>query len=259
MNSDHNTTPWPGVTVSWLADDRDGATHGCGVQLKVAPGASYEPQRYDDVETVLYVCRGAGRHTGSEGPIELGEDDTLTVLSGGWHGFENTGDEDALVVLSYTGTTSLPWDRAQTGAAGNVADGKAFSRPMHAVSDDPAAVSGRGFHQMRVSFAAAEGAQATTAGSGRWPGGRGQHMWHRHHHADELIYIYEGEAQHMTEDGTELLPAGGLAWVSANVWHSMRSDEDGSDLDAIFLYLGAPSLEASGYEPRHDAATPESR
>ena len=259
VDSTAATTPWAGVSVRWRADERDGATHGSGAQLAVAPGASYGPHRYDDVETVVYVCRGTGRHVGSDGPIELRTDDTLTVLAGGTHGFENTGEEEALLAVSYTGSATLPWERADAAGSDEAAGGKAFARPMHEVSDDPGAVPDRGFHQMRVSFAAADGAAATTAGSGRWPGGHGQHMWHRHHHADELIYIYEGTAQHMTDDGTQLLPAGGLAWVPAGEWHSMRSDDEGRDLDAIFVYLGAASLEASGYEPRHDARTPERR
>lgn len=51
----------------------------------------------------------------------------------------------------------------------------------------------------------------------------------------------------LAEDDTLTVLSGG--------WHGF----EGRDLDAIFVYLGAPSLEASGYEPRHDAATQESK
>lgn len=117
VDSTAATTPWAGVSLRWRADERDGATHGSGAQLAVAPGAAYGPHRYDDVETVVYVCRGTGRHVGSDGPIELGADDTLTVLAGGTHGFENTGDEEALLVVSYTGSPTLPWERAEPAEA----------------------------------------------------------------------------------------------------------------------------------------------
>jgi mannose-6-phosphate isomerase-like protein (cupin superfamily) len=253
------TTPWHGVAARWLADERDGAMHGSGVQLAVAPGAGYPAQRYDDVEVVLYVCSGTGRHVGSDGPIDLAADDSVAVPAGSWHGFENTGSGEALIVLTYTGATTLPWDRAQSADGRTAFDGHAFKHRLHEVDDDAVAQPDRGFHHMKVSFAGAQGAEATTLGSGRWPGGHGQHMWHRHHHADELIYIYEGTAQHMSETGTELLATGHLAWVPADVWHSMRSDDDSSALDSVFFYVGAPSLEASGYEPRHDAATEQAQ
>jgi mannose-6-phosphate isomerase-like protein (cupin superfamily) len=252
-------TPWNGVTVTWLADAvTSGALRGCSALLTLAPGAVCEPRRLEHVETVVYVCRGEVIHTGAGGEILLEADDTLTVPEGRAHGLVNRTNAPAGVLVSYTGTTTLPWDQTTVAPDEPSPHTDVFVRRLHGVSDDPSASLERGFRQMEVSFAAAEGARMTTFGSGRWPTGAGQHMWHRHPHADEVIYIYGGYAAHMTESGSALLGQGGLAYVPAGLWHTMRSSDPGQPLDAVFGYLGGATLEEAGYELR-DAATPRRR
>lgn len=241
---------WPGVEVRWAAQSADGAKTGSSVALEIAPGAGYPVAVLAAVEQVVYVCDGELLHRGSGGEMALGPDQTLTVTAGAAHGLENTGPEPAVVLASYTGASELPWDRMRPATEG--ADGaEVFRHSVHEVADDPYAVAENGFHEMLVSFLAAEGAKATTFGFGRWPQGEGQHMWHRHENADEIIYIFEGEAQHMTEAGTAILRPGDFAYVPAGEWHSMRSNDPTRPLDAIFGYLGGASLEQAGYELRH--------
>jgi quercetin dioxygenase-like cupin family protein len=253
MSHETLTTPWAGVTARWRADRDDGAVHGCGVELIVESGSGYPVHRLPGVETVIYVAGGVGVHRGSGGELPLERDQGLVVPEGSWHGFENSGPEDAVLVIAYTGPTAIPWDRAESPTEDVSEDGVVFVHRLHEIADDASAVPDLGFHDMKVSFSGAAGAAATTLGSGRWPGGYGQHKSHLHTSADELIYILDGVGQHLTDSGTLLLAAGDLAWVPPNEYHAMRSNDEGRDLDAVFFYVGAATLEDSGYRPREVA------
>jgi mannose-6-phosphate isomerase-like protein (cupin superfamily) len=224
------------------------------VDLEIAPGAGYPVGVLEETERVVYVCAGAVTHRGSGDDLILGRDAALTVLAGGRHGLTNEGDVPALVLVSYTGVTSVPWDGDGDSSRRpeEEGDAKVLRHRVHEVEDDPYVVPEHGFNDMRVSFSAAAGAEMTTFGSGRWPGGKGQHMWHRHVNADEVIYLFEGEAQHMTEAGTLILREGDFAYVPAGEWHSMRSNAPGSPLDAIYAYLGGADLQSVGYELRDE-------
>lgn len=244
-------SPWDGVEVRWSSESAEDGRTGCSVAIEIEPGAGYPVGVLTEIEQVVYVCTGSVRHSGSGGDLTLAPDEALTVLAGGAHGLSNETDAPASVVISYTGATRLPWGEGdRSPVAEDQASGKVFRHAVHEVDDDPYVVPEHGFNNMLVSFSAAAGAARTTFGSGRWPEGKGQHMWHRHANADELIYLFEGEAQHMTEAGTEILRQGDLAYVPAGEWHSMRSNDPKLPLDAVFAYLGGAGLQEAGYERR---------
>ncbi|WP_224404068.1 cupin domain-containing protein [Pseudonocardia sp. ICBG1034] len=155
----------------------------------------------------------------------------------------------AASLLAYVGG-SVRWtdtDHHNAGGAAGPAD-------LFAVADQenhPFDIPDMGFFDMHARWLvdkATRGSSTLTLGQSTFAPGTGRHALHRHPSAEEVFYVWEGQAVHLTEDGAEHpMKAGELVFVPRNEWHGVRNVGD-TPMRAIFGYLGAESLDAGGYE-----------
>jgi quercetin dioxygenase-like cupin family protein len=135
----------------------------------------------------------------------------------------------------------------------------ARSFSLDQVPDNPAHNPALGFHHMQAKIlidtavpAAAEigsgGRSSFSLGMGIFAPGEGRHALHRHAHAEEIFYVWEGAGVHLTGDGVgHPLSAGQLAFVPRNEWHGFHNTGS-TPVRAFFGYLGVGSRADAGYE-----------
>jgi quercetin dioxygenase-like cupin family protein len=73
------------------------------------------------------------------------------------------------------------------------------------------------------------------------------HLLHRHDHADEFFYVFEGRGAHLVEGREVAMNAGDAVFAPRGEWHGFRNKSD-VPVRAIFGYFGVSSLEEAGYE-----------
>lgn len=113
-----------------------------------------------------------------------------------------------------------------------------------------------GWIDMKVQFLINEansGAQEVVFGRTVFsPGSR--HEWHRHENAEEVQYVVSGQG--VILDGDEEIPVtvGDVVHTKKNQWHGFRNTSQTDDAVVIWLWAGAGSRDAAGYEARdgHD-------
>lgn len=248
--------PWPGVTTDWIIHADDGARFGAALRVALPPGAGYPVHRHAAVERVVYVLSGSGVHEGAGGAQPLAADDVLVLPPGAWHGLRATGAEPARVLILYTPVTAFPVDDHEVAEAGR--DTTAGPPPIrHRLHDVPGrpdvATPERGFDGFEVNWDGAAGATATVLGFARFPPG-GTHRWHRHTRADEGGIVLTGNMYHCYDDDGRLpIAAGDAVFMPAGQWHTVDTDPRCPLVDTVWWYLGATTLDGSGYELRESA------
>ena len=119
----NDSVPWRGVEIKWLAHADIGAQFGAALLVNVPAGAAYEVHRHREVERVVYVLAGSGKHRGGGGTVAVVRDDALVLSPGTWHGFENDRGSAARLVILYAPHTRFPHhdyectDRRRTSGA----------------------------------------------------------------------------------------------------------------------------------------------
>lgn len=109
-----------------------------------------------------------------------------------------------------------------------------------------------GWIDMKVQFLITEdnaGSQEVVFGRTVFaPGSR--HDWHRHENAEEIQYLVSGEG--IVLDGDEEIPvkAGDIVHTKKGEWHGFRNTSESEDAVVIWLWAGAGSRDAAGYEAR---------
>ena len=110
---------WVEMQVQFLIDERSAGSRALVVGRTVLPpGARHERHRHPNADEFLVVLRGRGEiytNSGRE-PSEAG--DVVYTPRGNWHGFDNTSDEDVLLIWGWSGAGSLAaagYELAQTG------------------------------------------------------------------------------------------------------------------------------------------------
>jgi mannose-6-phosphate isomerase-like protein (cupin superfamily) len=83
------------------------------------------------------------------------------------------------------------------------------------------------------------------------PGAR--HENHRHHNCDEFFIVLKGKGHIYTETGAEPSGEGDVVYSPRGCWHGFNNTSS-EDVVLVWGWMGAGSVEASGYEVR-----PESR
>jgi mannose-6-phosphate isomerase-like protein (cupin superfamily) len=73
------------------------------------------------------------------------------------------------------------------------------------------------------------------------------HLLHKHDHADEFFYVFEGRGAHLVEGGEVAMNTGDAVFAPRGEWHGFRNKSD-IPVRAIFGYFGVTSLEKAGYE-----------
>jgi quercetin dioxygenase-like cupin family protein len=106
-----------------------------------------------------------------------------------------------------------------------------------------------GWVDMQVQFLI----DAASAGSERLVFGRtvllpgAKHDRHRHFECDEFLLVMSGSGLVHTNEGMEPAAAGDVIFTPAGDWHGFDNTSD-EDVELIWGWAGAGSLEAAGYE-----------
>ena len=99
---------WVDMQVQFLIDARSAGSEQLVVGRTVLkPGARHERHLHPNCDEFLVVMSGSGEvhtNTGRE-PSEAG--DVIFTPRGNWHGFDNTGEEDVLLIWGWSGAGSL--------------------------------------------------------------------------------------------------------------------------------------------------------
>jgi len=99
---------WVDMQVQFLIDERAAGSAELVVGRTVLPpGARHERHRHPHADEFLVVMRGRGQIYTDDGEEAAGEGDVVFTPAGHWHGFNNTSDEDVLLIWGWRGAGSL--------------------------------------------------------------------------------------------------------------------------------------------------------
>jgi quercetin dioxygenase-like cupin family protein len=99
------------MRVQFAVGDRTGSDRLTLGRTVLPPGARHEPHSHPHCDEFLFVVRGRGTIYTDEGEEPAAEDDVIFTSAGHVHGFNNTSEDDVLLLWGWSGAGSL-------GAAG---------------------------------------------------------------------------------------------------------------------------------------------
>ena len=98
---------WIDMQVQFLIDKKSaGADHVVGWTV-LKPGASHECHRHRNCDEFFIVLKGQGHIITDKGLEPSGEGDVVYSPRGCWHGFNNTSNEDVVLVWGWMGAGSI--------------------------------------------------------------------------------------------------------------------------------------------------------
>ena len=98
---------WVDMQVQFLIDKKTaGADHVVGWTV-LKPGARHENHRHHHCDEFFIVLKGHGHIYTDEGEKPSGEGDVVYSPRGCWHGFNNTSDQDVVLVWGWMGAGSI--------------------------------------------------------------------------------------------------------------------------------------------------------
>ncbi|MBZ5541038.1 MAG: cupin domain-containing protein [Acidobacteriia bacterium] len=99
---------WINMQVQFLIDQKSAGSDKLLVGYTVLPpGARHDKHRHPNVDEFLVILKGHG-YVYTDGEDEpSGEGDVIFTPRGHWHGFNNTGTEDVVIVWGWSGAGSL--------------------------------------------------------------------------------------------------------------------------------------------------------
>jgi quercetin dioxygenase-like cupin family protein len=96
------------MQVQFLIDE---ATAGSGRlvvgRTLLPPGARHERHRHPHADEFFVVMSGGGMVYTDDEDEPAGEGDVVMTPAGHWHGFDNTSDQDVLLIWGWSGAGSL--------------------------------------------------------------------------------------------------------------------------------------------------------
>jgi quercetin dioxygenase-like cupin family protein len=99
---------WIDMQVQFLIDERRAGAKSLVVGRTVLPpGARHERHRHPNCNEFLVVMSGRGEIYTDEGTEASEAGDVIFTPAGHWHGFNNTSDEDVLLIWGWEGAGSL--------------------------------------------------------------------------------------------------------------------------------------------------------
>jgi mannose-6-phosphate isomerase-like protein (cupin superfamily) len=106
-----------------------------------------------------------------------------------------------------------------------------------------------GWHDLAIRFVGGDltGSQDVCFFNARFPPGAA-HEPHLHPNADELYFLISGRATVGVGDDEHVIEAGTVHFVRRGEVHWLRNREEDGAVEVAGLYIGAPSLDAAGYE-----------
>lgn len=108
-----------------------------------------------------------------------------------------------------------------------------------------------GWVDMQVQFLidrATAGADQLVVGRTVFPPGQSRHERHRHHSAEEFVFVLRGEG--VVWNGDEEVPvrAGDLVFHPRNGWHGFRNTSTTEPCEVLWAWAGAATKDEAGYE-----------
>jgi quercetin dioxygenase-like cupin family protein len=99
---------WVDMQVQFLIDARAAGSEDLVVGRTVLPpGARHERHRHPNCDEFLVVMSGHGEIYTNDGREPSRAGDVIYTPRGNWHGFDNTSDEDVLLIWGWSGAGSL--------------------------------------------------------------------------------------------------------------------------------------------------------
>jgi quercetin dioxygenase-like cupin family protein len=99
---------WVDMRVQFLIDERSAGTTELVVGRTVLPpGARHERHRHPNCDEFLIVMSGRGEIYTDEGREAATSGDVVFTPAGHWHGFDNTSQEEVLLIWGWRGAGSL--------------------------------------------------------------------------------------------------------------------------------------------------------
>ena len=98
---------WVDMQVQFLIDKKSaGADHVVGWTV-LRPGARHENHRHHNCDEFFIVLKGKGHIYTGHSDVPSGEGDVVYSPRGCWHGFNNTSNEDVVLVWGWMGAGSI--------------------------------------------------------------------------------------------------------------------------------------------------------
>ena len=98
---------WVDMQVQFLIDKKSaGADHVVGWTV-LKPGARHERHLHRNCDEFFIVLKGHGTIYSDDGEQPSGEGDVIYSPRGCWHGFNNTSNEDVVLVWGWMGAGSI--------------------------------------------------------------------------------------------------------------------------------------------------------
>jgi quercetin dioxygenase-like cupin family protein len=99
---------WIDMRVQFLIDERSaGSSELVLGRTVLPPGARHERHRHPNCDEFLVVISGSGEVYTDEGREPAAAGDVVLTPAGHWHGFDNTSDEEVLLIWGWRGAGSL--------------------------------------------------------------------------------------------------------------------------------------------------------
>jgi quercetin dioxygenase-like cupin family protein len=98
---------WVRMQVQFAVGERTGSDRLLLGRTVLPPGARHDPHRHPHCDEFLFVVRGHGMVYTDDGEVPAGEGDVIFTPTGGVHGFNNTSDQDVVLLWGWSGAGSL--------------------------------------------------------------------------------------------------------------------------------------------------------
>jgi quercetin dioxygenase-like cupin family protein len=99
---------WVDMQVQFLVDKhRAGSENFLLGWTVLPPGARHDRHRHHDADEFFVVLQGSGMVYTDEGREPSSKGDVVFTPRGHWHGFDNTGTEDVVLVWGWSGAGTL--------------------------------------------------------------------------------------------------------------------------------------------------------
>lgn len=99
---------WVDMRVQFLVDKHKAGTDDFLLGWTVLPpGARHDRHRHNEADEFFIVLEGAGMIYTDDGKEPAAKGDVIFTPRGHWHGFDNTGDEDVVLVWGWSGAGAL--------------------------------------------------------------------------------------------------------------------------------------------------------
>jgi mannose-6-phosphate isomerase-like protein (cupin superfamily) len=99
---------WVEMQVQFLIDqERTGTDDFLLGWTVLPPGARHDRHRHHDADEFFVVLQGSGMVYTDDGREPASKGDVVYTPREHWHGFDNTGDEDVVLVWGWSGAGSL--------------------------------------------------------------------------------------------------------------------------------------------------------